>query len=192
MEYKILEANGVENENVDGAAFNNFTAGGRNGIIKGILNECFVSIESGKTIKVNTGEIIIQGFRVKITSAYSHTFASFPAVSLSYQLVAKISLSPNKDVSFSLDCREVKTLVQDDLYSVEQGTYEAEIAQFTLTSEVAKDLIRSMDIISAGTSSGGGVTEERVTQLIEEKVGEIETALDGIVAIQNTLIGGGV
>lgn len=38
----------------------------------------------------------------------------------------------------------------------------------------------------------GGITEERVKELIDEEVGEIETALDGIIAIQNTLIGGGV
>ena len=37
-----------------------------------------------------------------------------------------------------------------------------------------------------------GITEERVKELIDEEVGEIETALDGIIAIQNTLIGGGV
>lgn len=38
----------------------------------------------------------------------------------------------------------------------------------------------------------GGITEERVKELIDEEVGEIETALDRIIAIQNTLIGGGV
>lgn len=38
----------------------------------------------------------------------------------------------------------------------------------------------------------GGITEERVKELIDEEVGEIETALDCIIAIQNTLIGGGV
>lgn len=156
MEYKILEANGVENENVDGAAFNNFTAGGRNGIIKGILNECFVSIDSGKTIRVDTGEIIIQGFRVKITSAYSNTFTSFPAISIPYQLVARITLLADRTVSFTLDCRETKNLTQDNLYSVEEGTYEVEIARFTLTPEDAKDLIRTIDIISAGTGQSGG------------------------------------
>ena len=29
MSFKILEKNGVDNENIDGAAFNNFSAGGR-------------------------------------------------------------------------------------------------------------------------------------------------------------------
>lgn len=39
---------------------------------------------------------------------------------------------------------------------------------------------------------GVGISEERVKELIDEEVGEIETALDRIIAIQNTLIGGGV
>jgi hypothetical protein len=39
---------------------------------------------------------------------------------------------------------------------------------------------------------GGGVSEERVEELIDEKIGDIETALDSVIAIQNSLIGGGV
>ena len=76
MEYKILERNGDENENVDGAAFNNFCADGRNLIFKGVLNECnFVKNETN-AIKIDTGELIIQGFRIKIVKPYIYSFSS--------------------------------------------------------------------------------------------------------------------
>lgn len=41
-----------------------------------------------------------------------------------------------------------------------------------------------------GIGGGGGVSEERVEELIDEKIGDIETALDSIIAIQTSLIGG--
>ena len=40
--YKILERNGVDNENIDGAAFNNFAAGERDGIVAGVLSQCSI------------------------------------------------------------------------------------------------------------------------------------------------------
>ena len=37
MSYKILEQNGVDNENIDGGAFNNFSAGGRDCIMGSVF-----------------------------------------------------------------------------------------------------------------------------------------------------------
>ena len=42
MQYKILESLGVEIENIDDAAFNNFLVSSESGIVKGVLDECKV------------------------------------------------------------------------------------------------------------------------------------------------------
>ena len=133
MEYKILEANGVENENVDGAAFNNFTSRGIDGRIKGILNECEVYRLDSSTVKIDTGELLIQGFRVKIISPYTIQRTSSSSL-LSFQIVARITLSSDRSVLFDMECRPVSSLRKDSLFSTESGIYEAEIARFTTDS----------------------------------------------------------
>ena len=133
MEYKILEANGVENENVDGAAFNNFTSRGIDGRIKGILNECEVYRLDSSTVKIDTGELLIQGFRVKIISPYTIQRTSSSSL-LSFQIVARITLSSDRSVLFDMECRPVSSLRKDSLFSTESGIYEAEVARFTTDS----------------------------------------------------------
>ena len=70
MEYKILESNGVEIDNLDGAAFNNFAAGGQDGILEGVGNECAVYQPSNNSISIMTGVLVLSGFRIKITDPF--------------------------------------------------------------------------------------------------------------------------
>lgn len=133
MEYKILEANGVENENIDGAAFNYFASGGKNGILKSVLKECSLYQPSSNSIAINTGELIIHGFRVKITDPYIQSFSSSPNFPIDYHLVARITLSADRSVSFEIICRQIQNLMRDNLYDIEHGAYEEEIARFTHT-----------------------------------------------------------
>lgn len=165
MTYQILEKNGEDNTNVDGATMNNFAAGGRNGIMKGVLNECAVFLATPHSIGISTGEMIVQGFRVKLTDLYSHTFSALPARPIRYQLVAMIMLDLNRDVAFDIVCREEKALMQDALFVGESGRYEVEIARFTHTLNGIEDLVRTMDIITGGTgsSSPGGIIVGQVT-----------------------------
>ena len=104
MDYKILEANGVDNENVDGAAFNNFISSSQPGIIQGILNECPVYQVNSTTVGIGTGELIISGFRIKILSDYSiQQSASVPDTE--FQIAAKITLNSDRSVLFEFVCR---------------------------------------------------------------------------------------
>lgn len=134
MEYKILEANGVENENVDGAAFNNFCAGYGNGIIKGILEECKIDIPDINTVSIATGELILSGFRVKLISPYIYKFPATPAIDIKYQIVARITLNPDKSVLFDMVCREIQPLVRENLFKADTGIFEEEIARFVCSS----------------------------------------------------------
>lgn len=56
MSYKILEQNGIDIENIDGAAFNNFAAGGRDGIMAGVLSECALVV-TGKYDRYFPGRV---------------------------------------------------------------------------------------------------------------------------------------
>ena len=149
MEFKILESNGVENENVDGAALNNAMAGGKDGILKDILNDCLVHVLSGNSIAIETGVMMIQGFRIKITEPWIKTLSSSPATDVEYQIVAKITLSYTRDVSFEIICRQKGELIKENLFKTENGVYEAEIACFKHNSsgEIV-DLVKTMGFLS--------------------------------------------
>lgn len=141
MEYKILEANGVDNENVDGSALNNFIASGENGIIKGVLNECTVYLVDRNTVAMDTGEILIQGFRVKILSAYTVS-RSDSGTSTDYQVIARLTLSTDRSVNFDIICRNPSSLRTDSLYRTESGVYEIELIRFTTTLNGVQNLKR--------------------------------------------------
>ena len=162
MEHKILEANGVENENVDGAAFNNFSAHDRTGILKGVLNECSVYLADSTTVVVDTGELLIHGFRVKITSPYS-VKRTASASNIRYQIVARITLSSDRSVSFVMDCRSVTALRQDSIFVTESGAYEIELAQFTTGIGGISNLTRTANVVGSNSLS-----EEEKSAIIAE------------------------
>lgn len=184
MAIVILEKNGVEQTNLDGGAFNNFAAGGRSGIIQGVLGECTVTQPSSNSVAVSTGELIISGIRVKLTEQLLFTFTTTPAVPIRYQLVAKVSVSADGNVVFETDVREVASLVQDDIYKFGQGTYEVEIARFTHAEDGITDLARTIDIITGGIGSSttgsiniGNVTTNTLDPGMEAEV-DVESRYD--------------
>lgn len=163
MEYKILEAIGVENENVDGAAMNNLSSRGESGVIPGVLNSCNVYVSGSSEIVVDTGELIINGFRVKILSPYSvHRTAS--SSNISHHIVAKISLFPDRSVQFSMECRPYSNLVQEALFSSEQGVYEVEVARFSTTPEGIQNLKKTVRMVG---SEGYILTEEDIQEIAD-------------------------
>lgn len=131
MTYKILEQNGVENENIDGAAFNFASCGGKDGILKGVLNECTLYSPSSNSVELMTGELLLSGFRVKITSPYRIGFSTRPSSDTQYQIVAKITLDPDRNVQFQLTYGIDRGLTKDNLFVAEKGVYEVEIGRFT-------------------------------------------------------------
>ena len=153
MEYKILESPGVEIDNIDGAAFNDFSAGHKNGIIPGILDGCVVTQPSSNSIMISTGALLINGFRVKIITPYYYSFNSSAAVSINYHLIAQIILKSDKTVFFDILCREVGALIQDNLYQTGTGTYQIELAQFLYLGTTISELERTVFPITTTVSS---------------------------------------
>lgn len=148
--YKILENIGVEVENIDDAAFHNFTASGKNGIIGGILDECRIVLASSTSIAISTGELLIQGFRVKITQVRDFILQpnAFPENPQDWQFVAQIMLNSDKSVFFNMFIRPVMPLTKDSLFVDNFGTYEVELATFKFSNEGITDLVKKIQVLS--------------------------------------------
>ena len=157
--HKILEQNGIDNENIDGGALNNLAAGGRDGIVGGVLSECAITA-TGSVIAVAPGLLILHGVRVKFEELEAIELLSVPVRPTSYQVVAQITLSSNRDVDFQLFVQAPKSLTQNNIYANNTGVYQAELATFTHNPDGSiSDLIRTIDVIFGG-GEGGGVNIE--------------------------------
>ena len=176
MSYKILEQNGVDNENVDGGAFNNFAAGGRDGIVGGVLSECALTA-AGSAIGVSPGLIILHGIRVKVTGIETLSLSSVPLRPTSYQIVAQVTLASNGDVDFSFFIRTPQPLVQNSLYQNGAGTYQAELASFTHNPDgTISDLMKTLDVIYG--AGGGDVNLEVGTVTTETLAAGLDADFD--------------
>ena len=176
MSYKILEQNGIDNENVDGGAFNNFAAGGRDGIVGGVLSECALTA-AGSAIGVSPGLIILHGIRVKVTGIETLSLSSVPLRPTSYQIVAQVTLASNGDVDFSFFIRTPQPLVQNSLYQNGAGTYQAELASFTHNPDgTISDLMKTLDVIYG--SGGDDVNIEVGTVTTETLAAGLDADFD--------------
>ena len=176
MSYKILEQNGIDNENVDGGAFNNFAAGGRDGIVGGVLSECALTA-AGSAIGISPGLLILHGIRVKVTGLETLALSSVPLNPTSYQIVAQVTLASNGDADFSFFIRTPQSLIQDSLYQNGAGTYQAELASFTHNPDgTISDLMKTLDVIYG--AGGGDVNIEVGTVTTETLAAGLDADFD--------------
>lgn len=147
MQYKILESLGVEIENTDDAAFNNFLVSGESGIVKGVLDECKL-VDLFGTIAITTGELLIQGFRIKITEAYKYTPVGTAAERTNYHIIGRLELHAGGEVSFNIITRTISELQQDDLHKLSSGIHEVELARFVHYGDSISSLTSSIGFLS--------------------------------------------
>jgi len=150
MPYKILEQNGIDNENVDGAALNRFVAGGRDGIIKGVLSECALS-GAGNGVGIAPGLILMCGIRVKIIDMETLFLSSAPLTAMQWQIIVRATLQRDRKVSVNFLLRAPGELRQDALYATESGVYEVKLGSFVHNPDGSiSNLIRTLDVITGG------------------------------------------
>ena len=149
MRYTILEENGAENSNIDGAAFNHFSARQKSGIMAGIMSECELSASSNY-VTVGTGELLLCGFRVKILDSHV-LYVDYSASEQTHYIIASINLSSSGYVSFSMHISSSRDVVQDNLFSslFGSGLYEEVIATFKTDLAGARDIQRIAPIIGS-------------------------------------------
>lgn len=163
MSYKVLEQNGVENENVDGGAFNRLAAGGRDGIVKGVNNECEL-LQAGNTIVIKSGLILVCGVRIKLTDMTTLKLSdAVPTSAIIYQIIAQVKRRGG-DISAEVFLQEKAPLIQEELYAgLAGGTYQVEIGVFThLTNGSIINLIRTLELIGDKPAPSAAPTAEGV------------------------------
>mgnify|MGYP001863112611 CR=1 FL=1 len=183
--FKILEQNGIDNENIDGCAFNNFAAGNRDGILKGVLNECSL-IAEGNSISIGTGVIILQGIRVKITDPEIISVSSVPSEPVRYQIVAQLVMEEG-DLSCSFFVRIPTELIKDNFYNSGKGNgiYQQELGRVTHgTNGNLTDIQRTLDIIS-----GGGGTSTHSVEIGNVSTNMIDAGLPAEVDVDSRVEG---
>lgn len=154
LDYTILTQDGTDNTGTDGARDRYFAAGGRDGIIKGSLNEGKLIITPNNGIMMDTCVLLICGNPIIIDEAWSKTFSSIPSTNERHALVAQITVDNNRHKTFDiLDLPATTTLTKDKLFKNLNGagTYQVEIGRFTLTtSGLVENLTRTIDVITGG------------------------------------------
>lgn len=171
MSYRILTQNGIENTNIDGARDYNFNTGRKSGVVKGVLEECALSVND-KTISVGKGELRLSGHRIVIEEAETFTILTTPSVTTKYSLIAKITVvdtQPNFDIGVMVYPAQ---LVQNDLDADFNGSgiFEIELGTFELdTTGSILNLSKTVLVLD-----GNNLTEEE-----KEKLNKIVIAGNG-------------
>lgn len=152
---KILTNNAVENTNINGAAFNRFTAGNRDGYVVNVLNSGAM-VHTTNTITLSSGELLICGHQIWIEDSKDWAFNNLPSNPINYQIIAQIVVSDSGVVEFSFVVQETQDLVQDELFKTASGngTYQVEIARFVLGSDGISEFKRTVKSIVGGSSGG--------------------------------------
>lgn len=150
MEYKILEQNGIENENIDGGALNNLASNGKSGVVAGVLNECSITSQ-GNVVSVNSGLLLIKGIRVKLLSSDDFSLPAIAGVDTTYYIVAKVVLSNDRSVSFEMFLTTEQARIQENLYKNNSGIYELELGTFVHSNDKIINLKRTVEVINNST-----------------------------------------
>lgn len=151
MSFKVLEKNNIDNTNINGASFNKFVAGQKDGILKGILNECKITNPVSNVIMVDTGEFIISGFRVINEISVGFTMGTIPSEITNYSIIAEIVVDAESEVNFRLFLQQSSIeIAKQPLFdkSSGEGTYQAKVASFDFgPSGAISNIVRHFEIL---------------------------------------------
>lgn len=183
---KIFENNGIEIENIDGAALNHFTAGGRDCILKSVLNECKVFSPNSMSVAVSTGEMIIQGVRIKILENVTYTFPALPSSSTPelYRVVAILTKNATLNgyvytAVFSHLPKTTESLRKDDFFKNENasGRYEVEVANYYISRSGISNINMTMPVVYGGIDENA--LNEKIEDEVEKQIGNLDISTGG-------------
>jgi len=157
MAYEILENNGVDITNLDGAVFNRLSTGGIQGVIAGFMNECQMYADGNKVI-LSTGCLLIGGIRIKIWENEVFTMQSSPTSNTNYWLVCEIQrLSADSHFTLNFNIVGTEPVVPDDDIINGTGTVRLVVGSFThTTSGEVTNVKRLAKLLTAEALAGDG------------------------------------
>lgn len=149
MAVRILEKNGIDNTNIDGAGFNKFSAGGYSGVIKGILNELLIT-NTTSVVTLNTGELLVNGFRLVVNEPISFSLGVVPSEVTKYRVVVEVVVDSNSEVTTRFFIQQASiNLAQNNFFATETGagTYQLSLATFDYSSDGIENLVTDFKIL---------------------------------------------
>lgn len=144
---KLLESNGVSQSAFSGIATNYLNSEFQNGYLKYVLNECDIVKVSSNTITINTGFIFFQGLRIFFDEVYTITIPNFPASTLLYHLIVEVVVDSTGDNTIEVKHRPIEALRRDNILKDMSGTYQLELATFTLTNSGITEFTKTIQPI---------------------------------------------
>ena len=133
---KILEKDGVENTARDGARVNFSNTSGKNGVVKGILQEC--KITSNTTdgyVHIEPGYLILQGYNIMITE---EELIPIPGDARATNLIlAQLSINEGvPDFEFIIVSGSGSQITQHKIHSTENftGVYQITFGSFSYSA----------------------------------------------------------
>ena len=166
MAVRILEKNGIDNTNIDGAGFNKFSAGGYSGVIKGILNELLIT-NTTSVVTLNTGELLVNGFRLVVNEPISFSLGVVPSEVTKYRIVVEVVVDNNSDVTTRFFIQQASiNLAQNNFFATESGTgtYQLSLATFDYSENGIENLVTDFIVLDNDYKT-------YVNNLVAKKVG---------------------
>ncbi|MBR7110721.1 MAG: hypothetical protein IKC83_02485 [Clostridia bacterium] len=129
MSYR-LQSEGEFTPDVFRAGYLDYTVGGKDGYVEGILDELKIT-QNGYNITIGRGKLMVSGYPVLFEGKeVIGVPADYPDDK--YMIVGVLTVSGYKAKSFYLSLRKLGDVRCDDVNKSGEGVYEIKIAQFTI------------------------------------------------------------
>ena len=129
MSYRLQNV-GNSSSDIFRAGYLDYTAGGKDGVVAGILDELKLEQKKDRII-IGRGKLMVSGFPV-LFEGREVVCVPLDGPNEKYMIVGVLTVSGQKAQSFYISLRKLNDLVQDDVNSTGEGVYEIMIAQFSI------------------------------------------------------------
>lgn len=184
MSYR-LQKSGEFNPDIFSAGFIDYTSGGKDGVVEGILDELEVTHEDNKII-LGRGKLIVSGYPVLfegrevigISSEYENG---------AYMLVGVLNVSGREAKSFYLSVRQAGELRCDDVLAKGEGVVEVVLVDFVIKKGKITECIQSFEKIVGGKPEENAEEIQNLSRRIDDLADTSEASYTKI--IENSVDG---
>lgn len=156
MSYR-LQSLGESTPDIFKAGYLDYTAGGKDGVVEGILDELEVQHE-GNRIFIGRGKLMVSGYPV-LFEGREVIEAPKDLPKLKHMIVGVLTVSGYKAKSFYLAIRQDGSLRQDEVNKTGEGVYEIKIVEFNIQSGRLTNVASALDKINVTKQETGSSSD---------------------------------
>ena len=179
--FKLLDKKGGEVTAEQQAVFNKISTNNADGYVDGFLNSLRIAKMSSNVISIDSGLLLIQGFRSINDTLTTYTVSVTPSEPIPFQLVATYShfISDEND-TLEITTRPTQELRREPLFAGQNAVYEVELAEFNMTADGIADFTVTLEKIVYNEQDLSELLDkvakaEHDSATALEKVNELET-----------------